>query len=251
MSRLYGVQIAVTNALENLAHIELEMGAYTKAEEVYKTSLKHSSDIDYELGRITACAGLGEVALRRKAYLDAKQHFQEGLRLAEKRMLVNPATMRIFVGTAELFLEQGQPEWAAALIALSLHHPASEEPVREQSRRLFPVLKASLPPHLFTDAWERGAKAELATVRTQLLAAFDQLSFAPTSQAALPVDSSLSKRELEILRLIADGLANQEIADRLFLSLGTVRWYTNQIYSKLGVENRVQAVRYAQQLNLI
>jgi len=249
MGRAYGVQIAVMNALENLGHIEVAAGDYRKAEETYEACLKHSLDIDNEVGSITAFAGLSEVALRKKAYPDARHYIQKGLHLAEKRMLVNAATMQIYVNTAEFFLEQGQYEWGATLIALALRHPVTEEPIRERARRLFPGVKASLPAHLFAAAWKRGEESELVTLRAELLAALNQVSFTPTKQATLPVD--LSKRELEILRLISDGLANQEIADKLFLSLGTVRWYTNQIYSKLGVKTRTQAARRAQELNLL
>ena len=55
----------------------------------------------------------------------------------------------------------------------------------------------------------------------------------------------LSERELEILRLIEEGCSNREIAQKLVLSLETVKWYNKQIYSKLGVHNRTQAVACA------
>jgi len=48
-----------------------------------------------------------------------------------------------------------------------------------------------------------------------------------------PLDE-LTARELEVLGLMAEGLSNQEIADQLFVAKSTVRWYTKQIYSKLG-----------------
>lgn len=55
----------------------------------------------------------------------------------------------------------------------------------------------------------------------------------------------LSERELDIVKLIADGLSNQEIADKLFLSNGTVRNYISVILEKTGLEHRTQiAVRY-------
>jgi len=62
---------------------------------------------------------------------------------------------------------------------------------------------------------------------------------------------SLTERELEVLRLISDGLSNREIADRLILSKGTIKWYTTQIYGKLGVQNRAHAVARARDLGLI
>ena len=55
----------------------------------------------------------------------------------------------------------------------------------------------------------------------------------------------LSDREIEVLQLIAEGLTNQEIASRLFISLNTVKGHTRNIYGKLGVHNRTQAVARA------
>jgi LuxR family maltose regulon positive regulatory protein len=61
----------------------------------------------------------------------------------------------------------------------------------------------------------------------------------------------LSERELEILRLIEQGCTNREIAQRLVLSFETIKWYNKQIYSKLGVNNRIQAVTAAKAAGLI
>jgi|GEM_PF-1314819 len=61
----------------------------------------------------------------------------------------------------------------------------------------------------------------------------------------------LSERELEILIEIAAGFANKEIADRLNIANGTVRWHTSNIYGKLGVDNRTRAVARAHQLGLL
>ncbi len=65
---------------------------------------------------------------------------------------------------------------------------------------------------------------------------------------ALP--EALSEREQEILTFLADGLSNQEIANKLFLADQTVRWYCSQLYGKLGVANRKEAVERAQALGL-
>lgn len=54
----------------------------------------------------------------------------------------------------------------------------------------------------------------------------------------------LTAREREVLRLIADGLRNADISQRLYLSPGTVKTYVNRIFSKLGVQDRVHAVLY-------
>ena len=65
------------------------------------------------------------------------------------------------------------------------------------------------------------------------------------------MDEPLSEREIDILRLAADGRANAEIAARLSLSLNTVKWYSKRIYEKLSVENRTQAIKRAQTLGLL
>ena len=61
----------------------------------------------------------------------------------------------------------------------------------------------------------------------------------------------LSKRELEILSLISHGYSNKDIADKLFISTGTVKWHINNIFSKMDVKNRTQAVYKARDLKLI
>src|SRR2546430_1295987 len=59
------------------------------------------------------------------------------------------------------------------------------------------------------------------------------------------VQDQLTERESEILRLVTDGLSNQDIANRLFITVGTVKWYLKQIYSKLHVSSRTQAIAAA------
>jgi LuxR family maltose regulon positive regulatory protein len=61
----------------------------------------------------------------------------------------------------------------------------------------------------------------------------------------------LSEREREVLRLVADGLSNDAIGNRLFISVGTVKWYLNGIYQKLAVRNRTEAVARARQEQLL
>ncbi len=61
----------------------------------------------------------------------------------------------------------------------------------------------------------------------------------------------LTKRELEILAMLVENKTNQEIADHLHLALSSVKWYAGEIYGKLGVENRRQAVKKAVELGLL
>lgn len=67
----------------------------------------------------------------------------------------------------------------------------------------------------------------------------------------LPLDIELSSREVEVLKLISSGHSNQEIADKLYLSLNTVKSHTNNIYTKLGVKRRTQAIDTARKLQIV
>lgn len=85
------------------------------------------------------------------------------------------------------------------------------------------------------------------------------ISSAPPSSSTLPASSlpdsqlleALSQRELEVLMLLANGLSNEEIGARLFISLGTVKWHVKNIFGKLGVGSRTQAVAKALKLGLL
>jgi LuxR family maltose regulon positive regulatory protein len=81
----------------------------------------------------------------------------------------------------------------------------------------------------------------------RLLAAFGETT-EPTAQ---PLVEPLSERELEVLRLVAAGLSNREIAQELVIAVSTVKSHTNHIYGKLGVKNRTQAAAWAKELNLL
>ncbi|HEX9923386.1 MAG TPA: LuxR C-terminal-related transcriptional regulator [Anaerolineae bacterium] len=61
----------------------------------------------------------------------------------------------------------------------------------------------------------------------------------------------MNDRETSILRLMAAGLSNREIAEELYLSTNTIKWYGSQIYGKLGVKKRAEAVDRAHELGIL
>lgn len=61
----------------------------------------------------------------------------------------------------------------------------------------------------------------------------------------------LTRREQEVLQLIATGLSNRQIADQLSLSVNTIKMYASQLYKKLGVNRRTEAIARAQELDLL
>ena len=64
-------------------------------------------------------------------------------------------------------------------------------------------------------------------------------------------DLGITKRELEILELIAQGMSNREIADKLFVSENTVKTHSSRLFDKLSARRRTQAVQIAKELGLI
>jgi LuxR family maltose regulon positive regulatory protein len=79
---------------------------------------------------------------------------------------------------------------------------------------------------------------------------------APSAAAAMAAANQaliepLGASQLEILRLVAEGRSNQEVADTLGITLGTTKWHLNQIYGKLGVASRTQAVAEARRAKLL
>ncbi len=87
----------------------------------------------------------------------------------------------------------------------------------------------------------------------RLLAAFEdeQPQREPSARSEQTLTEPLTERELEVLRLISKGLSNQEICERLFLALDTVKGHNRRIFSKLQVQRRTEAIARARELGLL
>ena len=100
---------------------------------------------------------------------------------------------------------------------------------------------------LLRRAGTQGIEAQFVT---KLLSEFDQISADPNA-VAQPLIDPLSNREIEVLYLLQDGLSNLEIANKLIITVGTVKAHTASIYRKLNVKSRMQAVVRARELELL
>ena len=94
------------------------------------------------------------------------------------------------------------------------------------------------------------APAEICDYINKILTGFGEEVSQPTKTALSP-RSELSERELEVLLLVAEGLSNQEIAERLFISVTTVKTHIGNIFNKFGVTSRTQALAHAAELGLL
>jgi LuxR family transcriptional regulator, maltose regulon positive regulatory protein len=96
------------------------------------------------------------------------------------------------------------------------------------------------------------ARLEDVPYARQILAAFPpQVGAAQKASPPASLAAMLSEREREVVLLIADGLSNQEIAERLFISVATVKTHINNIFNKLGVSNRMQAIARLEEWGLL
>jgi LuxR family transcriptional regulator, maltose regulon positive regulatory protein len=90
-------------------------------------------------------------------------------------------------------------------------------------------------------------RTESPGLRTELAEAIHSVLSPQSSSLVEP----LSARELEVLRLIANGKSNAEVARTLVIAISTVKTHTNSIFSKLQVTSRIQAIALARDLHLL
>ena len=114
---------------------------------------------------------------------------------------------------------------------------------------VFPALRAGARGYLTKDASAEEIEAAVRAVHggdvhldPAVQRRLVEVAVAP-APAALPAD--LTAREAEVLALIAEGLSNREIAERLVVSSATVKTHVNRVFAKIGARDRAQAVRYA------
>lgn len=242
----------------NLGNIALAQKDYAQARQRYQECLTIAEDLGIRWFAGVALCGLANVDLEMGAYPEAQRYWLEALKILEDVPTlpqIADLVPSILKGIAALLRKFEEKELATELIALILDHPGSSRMTKVEAEHLGVQLQAELSPDIFTAAWECGKARDLDTTVRDLMTD-KRLSTSETILPARPslIQSSLdplSERELEVLRLIAAGLSNSEIAAQLFVGVSTVKKHINHIYSKLGVETRAEVLVRAQQLRLI
>ena len=191
------------------------------------------------LARVVTCQG----------DLARAQPLHEGS-LALARNTASPPIIALCLeGLAETVVTQGKAAWAARLwgAAESLREttgtplPAVWHP---GYKRAVATARADLGEQDFSVHWTAGRALSLE----QVLSEREPMPLSPPSNAVVSPPASpagLTPRELDVLRLLAQGLTSAQIARQLVISLVTVNFHVRSIYSKLGVTSRSAATRYA------
>ncbi|HEY8601373.1 MAG TPA: LuxR C-terminal-related transcriptional regulator, partial [Thermomicrobiales bacterium] len=256
----------MATGLAHLARVAELQGNRAEAEELYRRVLAIAREIGDQSAVANALNGLGMMACASGDYVVAGQQFAEGLRLMAAARLMRHL-LALLTSAGDWLLRMARIEEAVAPLALASDHPASDHYTRERARRGLAAAGAALPPGALAVAIDIGrgaAPVELATSLAAILTMSPPTvapevtnKAAPLPAAAAPLDPEealpepLTARELEVLLLIAAGRSNREIADELFLAVNTVRSYCHQLFGKLGVGSRTQAVARARALGLL
>jgi DNA-binding NarL/FixJ family response regulator len=187
-----------------------------------------------DAARVHAVAGEPDVAL--DLFATAIESFQQAGNIAQ--LIITVALV------PAVFEQLGRLEAAAALCAAMTREPASVDHVPDLVD-LAGRLEASLGQDEATRWAAAGSELDLNAAATY---ARNQIEIIRAELAQARTDEppgGLSRRELEVLRLVADGLSTREVADRLFISAKTADHHIQHIYTKIAVSNRAAATRWA------
>lgn len=230
-------QYRIASAIE--AEIRIRAGDLQRASE-WMTSCGPDSKQPIQFQDYQFFDVLAQVLVARGDLSEARALLEQLLTIAEESGAVE-YQIRTLGRMALVLRKQGSDENAVDTLARALDLAATEG-----YQRAFLDQGESMAQLLYLAAL-RGIRSEFCN---QLLTHFPS----PTEPGAVPQDGlieSLSDREVQVLELIAEGLTNQEVAQALFLSLYTIKSHARNIFGKLGVKNRTEAVAKARLLGLL
>jgi LuxR family maltose regulon positive regulatory protein len=216
-ARACGNFFSLAHATMEWARINLVQGRVERAEEICRRELALAEQppyADYPAFCLIQLA-LADVLRVRKAWDEAESLLRQGLDTARRS------------GHA-YYLAQGY------LIAARLHHAQGKPTQAQEDVQQTEQIAVAIHNRFLDEAITQTRE----TLKSK-------------TSPAQPLIEPLSERELEVLRLICAGKSNQEIADALFLALNTVKRHANNIYGKLGVSRRAQAIIEARRLGLV
>jgi len=233
VARRHGARDVAASALQGLGYVALVDGDLERASELLEESLAEFRELGDRWWALRGICALGHVAARRGAHAAARLQFEQGLQTARELgdpMLEaacleglagahGPAMAARLLGAAETLRERAGAAWPAFV-------NADSESSADRVRR-------ALGDERFAAEWMRG----------RAMGAAEILGLAHPHPPGNP--AGLTVREAEVLRLVAGGLSDAQVAERLVLSVRTVHSHVRSIYRKLGVRSRSAATGYA------
>ncbi|NTU79059.1 MAG: LuxR family transcriptional regulator [Chloroflexales bacterium] len=261
MFQQLGNQWAIAYTLHELAELAREQDDYLRGRALAEKSLALARALGVRRLFPLVLLTLGRIELQLAEPSPAAAHLTESLALFEE--FGNRAGMLTCLeGIARAAGARGHASRAARLLgaasvlreALGAPIAAADQPHHE---RTLTLVRAQLGSAAFSAVWEAGRALlfdqAVALAREELPLAADTTTVPLTAGSSQPAPATqllsgpemLTGREIEVLRLLAAGLSNKQIAARLALSPLTVQSHVRTIYSKLGLASRSAATRYA------
>ena len=253
LQRELGNRRAIALALNGLGNVAYMQGDYASAQALHREGLAVQNELGDKWGTALSLGNLGNVTYSSGDYAGAERLYREALTIG--REIWNTYSIAFCLGGLGAAASAGgRPARGARLLAATeAILQAAGAVLDSDDRMVYAAGVASAREQLsgvaFDKAWQEGRALGRDQAIAYALEDQPEVASAPaTSVEAAPgtnSSSDLSRREQEVLRLLARGLSNEQIAERMFLSTNTVRAHLHAIYNKLGVSNRVAAVRKA------
>jgi predicted ATPase/DNA-binding CsgD family transcriptional regulator len=249
LSREIGFKEGIAASLLYLGQLARSQGDLATAHAEVEQSVVLYKEMGHRYGTAESLSALGKVLAAEGDYAAAQALYEESLALSNEVGEKWVIAMSL-LGLGEVVAAQHKLAWAAQLWGaadalrdtLGVPIPPIE---RADYERSLSAARVHLGERAFAAAWTQGR----AMTPQQALAAQGHKptpSPTPSGTPAPPVSpAGLTTREVEVLVLLADGLTDQQIADKLVLSPRTVHAHISSIYSKLAVTSRSAATRYA------
>jgi predicted ATPase/DNA-binding CsgD family transcriptional regulator len=236
--------------LAHLGMIYLDRDESARAARHFEESLALSREVGHKFSGCVSLTNLARAAQAQGDHERAGGLYAEGLTLAVE--LSDKANAAYCLeGLAGVTSARGDDERAARIFgAAEALLEAAGDPLyaHAQDRALYERavdgLRSRLNEEAFRVAWSEGRRMEMEEAVEYALEARE--SSAPPDHPA-----GLSPREVEVLRLVANGMTNAQVARELFISPNTVNRHLNSIYGKLGASSRAAAARFATEHHLI